>query len=40
MMKISAKSVNTKCGYDTKQLQNMVKNYREITIIKIGKRIY
>lgn len=40
MMKISAKSVNTKCGYDTKRLQNIVKNYREITIIKIGKRIY
>ena len=40
MMKNSVESANTKCGYDTKRLQNTVKIYRQITIIKIGKRIY
>ncbi len=39
-MKKSEKSVNTKYGYDTKRLQNTVKIYKQITIIKIGERIY
>lgn len=39
-MKNSAECVNTKCGHNTKGLQNLAKIYRGITIIKIGKRIY